>query len=601
MAESKFTGLPVEEEDAGLPAEEEDAKETKKINRTPWSVGDQILDLLGLLRNAYSKPDATPAEKNAPFEIEANIEALAQLRRSDQLAYNQTVEDIAKITKLGKENLRKALKEKVDKYALEHAPIKTKEENELIKKQLEFLKTCPFISAGIGFSGGITIEPDTEYITKYLINEYDLMAIHNENQEEGLALWRRAGNEYSQLSKSDLFLIKEMQEVMKEWELDRHVEQRWINRLEILRQVEVKSIVQPVKGMFPVANGILDIQNMKLLTDDDGKICLVRSGVKYDPEAKCPEFEKFLNGIFDGNQVKIEALLSWLGAIVAGLNPQIIVMLKSRGRSGKDVLMGLVTDLLGGMLTTNSPNDIRERFSNWAFLHRRLAFIEEFDGRDATVNAMKALSGGIPSVSFETKGIQAIMTAPVQCAIFINTNSPPSFEKGSAWEERFKLLDFPNSYLDEPDPRNSWEKKVDRSFSYRLKPELPGILNMVLPYARYALEHQDEPFKVDIPYKETADMLDRSSNSLERFIDEHCELAPLKEDSYGNMRTRYSDYDVTDTTFLKKYEEYCKSPEVNVTALPDGAVKKELKTNYRVLTNGHKLLGIRMKKNAKKM
>ncbi len=108
-------------------AEEVKPKDEKKPH---WTVDDQIYALLDHLRHVYGNPDATPKEKNAPFEIEANIEVLAQLRRDDQLAYDQTVEEIWKITKLAKESLKNGLKGKVDKYASEHAPIKPREEKQ---------------------------------------------------------------------------------------------------------------------------------------------------------------------------------------------------------------------------------------------------------------------------------------------------------------------------------------------------------------------------------------------------------------------------------------------------------------------------------------
>jgi len=98
--------------------------------------------------------------------------------------------------------------------------------------------------------------------------------------------------------------------------------------------------------MFPMANGILDIKNRTLINDNDGKICLVRSGVAYDPDASCPEFDKFFAEILNNDQKKMEAFLSWIGAILAGTQPQIIIMLKSRGRSGKGVLMGYVFSCL---------------------------------------------------------------------------------------------------------------------------------------------------------------------------------------------------------------------------------------------------------------
>jgi hypothetical protein len=459
---------------------------------------------------------------------------------------------------------------------------------------------CPFIYAIKDEFGALHIFPNIENIASHLKEKFNLLAICNENQEEGLTLWIKSGNDYRQLSRNDEFMIKEMQTTMAGYEIDGkelsgYVVRKWINRTEILRQAEEKHIVQPIRGMFPMANGILDIKNRTLINDDNGKICLVRSGVEYDPDARCPEFDKFFAEILNNDQKKMEAFLSWIGAILAGTQPQIIIMLKSRGRSGKGVLMVIISVLLGGMITMMSPDQLHERFRNWGFLHRRVSYMEEFDGKMATVNAMKELSGGVSSVSFETKGVQAIMQAPVQCAIIINTNNPPPAEKGYAWEERHRLVDFPNSYVE--NPVEPWEKKVDYGIKDRLMKELPGILNKILPYAEHALDHPEKMFKQDIPYADIEEALDRATNSLDSFINDCCELAPVEEDLYNNMKTRYNGYDVTDTTFMKRYKGFCSSPGVNVSASDPKFVKKALREQYRIIIDGHNLKGIKLKEN----
>jgi len=186
-----------------------------------------------------------------------------------------------------------------------------------------------------------------------------------------------------------------------------------------------------------------------------------------------------------------------------------------------------------------------------------------------------------------------IMQAPVQCAIIINTNNPPPSEKGYAWEERLKVADFPNSYVE--NPVEPWEKKVDYGIKDRLMKELPGILNKILPYAEHALDHPEKMFKQDIPYADIEESLDRATNSLDSFINDCCELAPVREDMNMNMKTKYNGYDVTDTTFMKKYKEYCSSPGVNVSASDGKYVKKALREQYRVIIEGHNLRGIKLK------
>jgi phage/plasmid-associated DNA primase len=276
------------------------------------------------------------------------------------------------------------------------------------------------------------------------------------------------------------------------------------------------------------------------------------------------------------------------------MNPQIVVLFKSRGRSGKGILMEIVSAILSSMMTTENPSLLHVRFQNWAFFQRRLIYLDEHNARDANFDRWKEISGSSPRVNFETKGVQTMIQADVQCAIIAVTNSPPSYEKGSAWEERLKMLDFPNSYVENPRPDNEYEKKVDYGLKDKLMTELPGILNKFLVYARYSLDNPDEMFMEDIPYSEIERALDRATDSLETFINDFCELAPVKQDHNGIMRTHYDGYSTTDITFMKKYEEYCDDPIVNVKALSKSEVKKKLKKDYRVIVERHNLNGIKV-------
>jgi hypothetical protein len=104
------------------------------------------------------------------------------------------------------------------------------------------LDECPFIHVFYDELGIMRIIPNVEMISKYLIDKFNILAISEENQVEGLALWIRTGNDYRQLPKSDLFLVKEMQTVMEEYGLSQQVNPiSWISHLEILRQGQSKT------------------------------------------------------------------------------------------------------------------------------------------------------------------------------------------------------------------------------------------------------------------------------------------------------------------------------------------------------------------------
>lgn len=93
--------------------------------------------------------------------------------------------------------------EAIKKTARDHSGAINK--NNSGKKSLE---ECPYIILFHDEFGSTEIFPNIEKISAYLLDKFNLMAISNENQVEGLALWIRNGNEYSQLPKSDDFMIK---------------------------------------------------------------------------------------------------------------------------------------------------------------------------------------------------------------------------------------------------------------------------------------------------------------------------------------------------------------------------------------------------------
>jgi len=473
------------------------------------------------------------------------------------------------------QELIKAIKTKAHEHNIKITRLKT--------KSMKSPDECPFVMVDFDQYGEMKLFLRQNVISEHLIKKFNILAISDKIQVESLALWTNSNNEYRPLptkgKDKDLFLIKELQDITSEYGLDAYVSPEWINRIEILRQCEVKRIVHPTQGMFPVANGILDIRNTKLLQEDQDEICLVRSSVEYDPDAKCRLFDSFLNDIFDGDQKKIEAFCSWIGAIMAGMNPQIVVLFKSRGRSGKGVLMEIISAIFSSMMTTENPSLLHVRFQNWAFFQRRLIYLDEHNAKDADFDRWKEISGSCPRVNFETKSVQTMIQADVQCAIIAVTNSPPSYEKGSAWEERLKMIDFPNSYVEVPDKENSWEKKVDYGLKDKLMTELPGIVNKFLVYAQYSLDHPDRMFMEDIPYSEIERALDRATDPLDSFINDFCEV----------------DNDIwsIDTTFMTKYEKYCADPMVNAKALTKDKVKNKLKKEYNIKMKQHKMFGIR--------
>jgi hypothetical protein len=465
----------------------------------------------------------------------------------------------------------------------------------------KLLDECPYIYLTFGGGGNPVVYPNIVAISTHLIEKFQLLKVSTKEKTEDMSLWRSyEDQEYGPiLSKGetkDLAFISEMQEIMKEYgygsgpDIAERVKTTWIDRIEILNQARKKLIVQPTQGMFPMANGILNIKTLKLITEEDDEICIVKSPIDYDATARCPVFDAYLMEVLGGDQRKIDAFCSWIGAVIAGMNPHIVVLISSRGRSGKGIVMGAVTEILGSMCTTEDPDRLKTRFQNWAFFQRRLVYLDEEDCRTPNYEAWKAVSGLAKRINFEKKNVQGLWHYDVQCAIFAVTNSPPSQEKSFAWEERLKYLEFPFSYGDNPDPSKTWEKKADPSIQARINNELPGIFNKFIPFAQYALDHPDIIFKVDIPFKYTQEALERVTNPLESFIDRYCETCQDAQDKSGNLKHDLMGVRTTDTTFKKKLKRYCE--EINIVMPSWGDVKIFLERRRGIIFVGHNIYGI---------
>jgi len=469
------------------------------------------------------------------------------------------------------------------------------------KKRLD---ECPYIEIAFEKNGYPWVYPNIVAISKHIIEKFHLLKISTKEKTEDLSLWRGyEDQEYGPiLSKGetkDYAFISEMQEIMKEYgygsgpHIDERVKPSWIDRIEILNQARKKLIVQPTQGMFPMANGILDLKTLELKTEEEDEICIVKSPIKYDAAARCPVFDDYLMEVLGGDQRKVDAFCSWIGAVIAGMNPHIVVLISSRGRSGKGIVMGAIAEILGSMCTTEDPERLKTRFQNWAFFQRRLVYLDEEDCRTPNYEAWKAVSGLAKRIVFEKKNVQGLWHYDVQCAIFAVTNSPPPQERSFAWEERLKYLEFPFSYGDNPDPSNPWEKQADPSIQSRIDNELPGIFNKFVPFAQYALEHPDTLFKVDIPFKYTQEALERVTDPLESFIDHYCDTCQVGQDRSGNLKHDYMEIKTTNTTFMKRLRRYCE--EINIVMPPWDKVKMFLEKQGGIKVVGHNIYGIGFK------
>jgi len=104
--------------------------------------------------------------------------------------------------------------------------------------------------------------------------------------------------------------------------------------------------------LLNVANGTIDLRTGELRSHDRGDWLTKIAGAAYNPDARCPGFQAFLELIFDSRPDLITYLQRLVGYTLTGdQGEQCFVLLHGTGENGKSTLVGILLGLLGEYAT----------------------------------------------------------------------------------------------------------------------------------------------------------------------------------------------------------------------------------------------------------
>ena len=96
------------------------------------------------------------------------------------------------------------------------------------------------------------------------------------------------------------------------------------------------------------ANGLVDLRTGELLERGPERLVSKLVEVDYDPTAKCPTFNRFIDDIFCGYKEIISWVQRALGyAITGSVDEQLLFIAYGKGVNGKSTLFELINKLLG--------------------------------------------------------------------------------------------------------------------------------------------------------------------------------------------------------------------------------------------------------------
>lgn len=162
-------------------------------------------------------------------------------------------------------------------------------------------------------------------------------------------------------------------------------------------------------------NGIIDMRSGRLLEQKPEYLCSKVTKTKYNPEAACPTFMRFLEETFMGDGGLINFMQRWLGySLTADVSAQTFAMFYGIGANGKSTLVETIQRVAGDYVKTAPPE----------------TFVQKLNG------------GGIPNDIAALRGARMVLTTETEANARLAEAKVKSMTGGDRVSARYMRGEF---------------------------------------------------------------------------------------------------------------------------------------------------------------
>ena len=310
------------------------------------------------------------------------------------------------------------------------------------------------------------------------------------------------------------------------------------------------------------------------------------SPVKFDPEAKCPQWEQFLKETFMDNQELIYFIQKFSGYTLTGdTREEKFLVLEGEGQNGKSTLLEVMAGVLGDYGTSVPFATFKDaKWDQGGNAHqadmvqmigaRFIRSVEVKERARLNIERLKSLTGNDMMSARPPYARDAIRFYPVG-KIWLAVNHLPRIYDTtiSCWR---RLLRVPFSYIVPP------EKRILDLSKKLLKEESSGILNWMLDGCLLWQDEGLEPIPSSII--DATNEYQNDSTPVKQFISEECEIGQFQ---------------VTCKDFYDSFVSWWKNEMGEIEPLSKKEIGKELKRmgfDKRVFKNTKYYIGLKSKR-----
>jgi P4 family phage/plasmid primase-like protien len=250
---------------------------------------------------------------------------------------------------------------------------------------------------------------------------------------------------------------------------------------EVVKYIEVDAPMmwdRPRFDVVNVLNGLLDVRARILSPHSPDFLSPVQLPVKFDRDARCPMWDKFISEVFPGDSEAIAwEMPAWL--MTPDTSIQKAVLLMGDGANGKSTYLRGVLAFIGkhNVAAVSLHKLENDRFSAARLIGRLANICPDLPGTDLTsTSVFKAITGGDPLMA-EYKFKDSFEFIPYARLVFSANHPPKSQDASPAFFRRWLVVPFERTFADgAPDTIPS--DKLDAMLSDPT--ELSGVLNKAL-------------------------------------------------------------------------------------------------------------------------
>lgn len=340
--------------------------------------------------------------------------------------------------------------------------------------------------------------------------------------------------------------------------------QEFVDLLRITSKVQENFFSKTTEGYMNFRNGILELASWTLVPHSESFGFTSIVDFDYDPEAKCPLWEKTMDKVLPDKPLDVAVLQEFFGYALSGtkITHAKALIMNGDGSNGKSTIIDVFKHIIKGNYSSLPWSSVMSPEKSYQMSYKLVNFSEEVGKKDFidSTNTMKLIIAG---GEYQTRKLYCNpITIRNRTKFILACNKLPATDDLSyGFIRRMILIDFKAEITPETDP------DFDINIKEKLEQEASGILNWCIEGYKRLVEQGGFSSSDDVNRALSAYL--EENNPIISFFEECIEVGDDYKESFQALYDAYVLHckhsgvkSQKKVTFLKEFEKYCHKNKV---------------------------------------